>query len=72
MALGSFPSRLGRSAAVIRLDAGGRFFVHVGVTDVGSGAKTAMALLAAEELGVDLGRVEVVSGDTDRWSAVEP
>ena len=66
MAMGSFPARVGRSSAVLRLDSSGGFTVHVGVTDVGTGAKTAMALLAAEELGVPLDRVEVVSGDTDR------
>jgi CO/xanthine dehydrogenase Mo-binding subunit len=66
MAMGMFGARVGRSSAVIRLDAGGRYAVHVGVTDIGSAAKTTMALLAAEELGVPLARVQVVSGDTDR------
>jgi xanthine dehydrogenase YagR molybdenum-binding subunit len=40
--------------------------VHVGVTDVGGGAKTTMGLIAAEALGVPLSRVTVVWGDTDR------
>ena len=40
--------------------------VHVGVTDVGAGAKTTMGLIAAEALGVPLSQVEVVWGDTDR------
>jgi CO/xanthine dehydrogenase Mo-binding subunit len=66
MAMGAFESRVGRSSAVIRLDARGRFHVHVGVTDVGGGAKTTMALIAAEALGVPLDRIDVVSGDTDR------
>jgi CO/xanthine dehydrogenase Mo-binding subunit len=66
MAMGSFGARVGRSSAVIRLDSSGRYAVHVGVTDIGSGAKTTMALLAAEELGVTIERVQVVSGDTDR------
>jgi len=66
MAIGGFGSRLGRSSAVIRLDARGRATVHVGVTDIGTGAKTTMALLAAEELGLPLDKVDVVSGDTDR------
>jgi xanthine dehydrogenase YagR molybdenum-binding subunit len=38
----------------------------VGVTDVGTGAKTTMALIAAETLGVPLDRMDVVWGDTDR------
>jgi CO/xanthine dehydrogenase Mo-binding subunit len=66
MAMGAFSARLGRSSAVLRVDASGRYFVHVGVTDVGTGAKTTMALLAAEELGIEVAQVEVVSGDTDR------
>jgi xanthine dehydrogenase YagR molybdenum-binding subunit len=66
MSMGSFHARVGRSSAVIRLDASGRYTVHVGVTDVGSGAKTTMALIAAEALGVPLDRVAIVSGDTDR------
>lgn len=66
MAMASFHSRVGRSSAVIRLDGSGRYWVHVGVTDVGSGAKTTMALIAADALQVPLGRITVISGDTDR------
>ncbi len=62
----AFRSGLGRSNAVIRLDAKGQYSVHVGVTDVGAGAKTTMGLIAAEALGVPLSRVTVVWGDTDR------
>ena len=65
LAMGAFPSSVGRSSASIRLDSSGKFHLHVGVTDVGTGAKTTMALIAAEELGVPLGKLEVVSGDTD-------
>jgi len=66
MSMGSFHARVGRSSAVIRLDAKGRYVVHVGVTDCGSGAKTTMALIAAEALGAPLQSVSIVSGDTDR------
>jgi putative selenate reductase molybdopterin-binding subunit len=62
----SFRAGLGRSSAVIHLDARGRYAVHVGVTDVGSGAKTTMGLIAAEALGVPASQVDVVWGDTDR------
>src|SRR2546425_6706953 len=62
----AFRSALGRSNAVIRLDAKGKYTVFVGVTDIGAGAKTTMALIAAEALGVPLSAVEVVWGDTDR------
>jgi CO/xanthine dehydrogenase Mo-binding subunit len=66
MSIGSFHARVGRSSAIIRLDAAGRYTVHVGVTDVGAGAKTTMAIIAAEALGVGLDQVAIVSGDTDR------
>ena len=36
------------------------------MTDVGTGAKTTMHLIAAEALGVDGSQVDVVWGDTDR------
>ena len=62
----AFRAGLGRSSAVIRVDAKGKYSVHVGVTDVGGGAKTTMGLIAAEELGIPLSQLEVVWGDTDR------
>jgi xanthine dehydrogenase molybdenum-binding subunit len=62
----AFRSALGRSNAVIRLDAKGKYTVFVGVTDIGAGAKTTMAMIAAEALAVPLSKVEVVWGDTDR------
>jgi CO/xanthine dehydrogenase Mo-binding subunit len=65
MAIGMFAARLGRSSAVLRLE-GGRLFLHVGVTDIGTAAKTAMAQLAAEAMRMDLDDVTVVWGDTDR------
>ena len=62
----AFRAGLGRSNAVVRVDAKGKYWVHVGVTDVGGGAKTTMGLIAAEELGIPLSQLEVVWGDTDR------
>jgi xanthine dehydrogenase molybdenum-binding subunit len=64
MAIGSILSGLGRSSAVIRLEGNGRYTVFVAVTDIGSGAKTTMALVAAEALGVSLSDIDLVSGDT--------
>jgi len=66
MAMGSFFSTLGRSSAVIDLDASGMYHLHVGVTDIGTGAKTTMALIAAEELGAPLEKIDVIWGDTAR------
>ena len=64
MAMGVFGAAVGRSSAVIHLNSHGQYELHVGVTDIGTAAKTTMALIAAEELGVPLGKVSVVNGDT--------
>ncbi len=64
MAMGAFGSGLGRSSAVIRLDSRGIYQLRVGVTDIGTAAKTTMGLIAAEALGVPLEQIEVLSGDT--------
>jgi CO/xanthine dehydrogenase Mo-binding subunit len=61
-----FRSALGRSSAVIDVNSAGRYIVHVGVTDVGAGAKTTMGIIAAETLGVPLSQIDVVWGDTAR------
>src|SRR5258708_36731376 len=66
VAMGSFSSGVGRSSAVIRLDSRGVYHLHVGVTDCGTGAKTTMAMIAAEELRVPHEKIDVVWGDTDR------
>jgi xanthine dehydrogenase YagR molybdenum-binding subunit len=50
----------------VRLDSTGRYTVFVGVTDIGAGAKTTMSMIAAEELGVPLSKIDLVWGDTDR------
>jgi CO/xanthine dehydrogenase Mo-binding subunit len=61
-----FRSGVGPSSAILRVDATGQYTLFVGVTDIGPGAKTTMALIAAEALGVPLERVDVVWGDSDR------
>ena len=66
MAIGLFGSRVGRSSAVLRLDSEGKLWVHVGITDIGTGAKTTMAMIAAEAMEMELAEVDVVWGDTDR------
>jgi CO/xanthine dehydrogenase Mo-binding subunit len=65
LGIGMFGSALGMSSAILRLDSKGIYHVHVGVTDIGTAAKTAMGLVAAEALGVPMDKIRVVSGDTD-------
>ncbi|MEA2269705.1 MAG: aerobic carbon-monoxide dehydrogenase large subunit [Solirubrobacteraceae bacterium] len=43
----------------------GRFVAYVGVASLGQGVRTALAQIAADELGVEMDRVEVVHNDTD-------
>ena len=54
------------SYAWVRLGSDGRATVVTAMQDIGTGTRTAMAQIAAEELGVPLDRVEVVLGDSAR------
>ena len=53
-----------RAAAVVRLFADGSANLNIGATDIGTGTKTIMAMVLAEELGVPLHRIEVEESDT--------
>jgi CO/xanthine dehydrogenase Mo-binding subunit len=48
----------------LAIDAKGRVTVYSGKVDLGTGVRTAMTQIAAEELSVPLNRVEVIEGDT--------
>jgi xanthine dehydrogenase YagR molybdenum-binding subunit len=50
----------------VRLGSDGRATVVTAMQDIGTGSLTAMAQIAAEQLGLPLDRVEVVLGDTAR------
>ncbi len=65
MALGGYPFRLGLGAATIRVNPDGTAHVLVGVVDIGTGAKSTMAIIASEALGIPLGQIQLTSGDTD-------
>jgi CO/xanthine dehydrogenase Mo-binding subunit len=54
------------SYAWVRVGADGRATVVTSLQDVGSGTKTALAMIAAEELGLPLERVSIVAGDSAR------
>jgi len=53
------------SAAMVRIDLDGTVFVYSGEADMGQGARMVFAQIAAEVLGVPLGRVQVEHIDTD-------
>jgi len=54
------------SYAWIRVGSDGRATVVTAMQDIGTGTKTAMAQIAAEELGIPLEHVTVTLGDSDR------
>jgi CO/xanthine dehydrogenase Mo-binding subunit len=52
------------SRANVRLEADGTVEVNVGTTEMGQGARTVMAQIAAQELAIDVERVTVHGADT--------
>ena len=65
VAFGTWGADVSASSAEIKLLPDGSVKLMVGVTDIGTGAKTTMSLIAAEALGVPLEAIQVVYGDTD-------
>lgn len=65
VAIGTWGAEVVPSSAEIKLLPDGSVKLMVGVTDIGTGAKTTMALIAAEALGMPLETIQVVWGDTD-------
>jgi CO/xanthine dehydrogenase Mo-binding subunit/CO/xanthine dehydrogenase FAD-binding subunit len=55
-----------RSEAIVTIDGEARVEVLFGGADAGTGQRTILAQIAAEELGVPLHSVSVVMGDTER------
>ncbi len=53
------------SAAFVKLEEDGSVCLLTGASDIGQGANTVLAQLVAEELGISLEDVRVVSADTD-------
>jgi carbon-monoxide dehydrogenase large subunit len=54
----------GQDGTTVRLEPSGAVTVLTGVTEQGQGSRTALAQIVAEQLGVPLEAVSVVSGDT--------
>lgn len=54
------------SAGVVQLHDDGRATLLTGVVEMGQGAETTLAMVAAEELGLQLSDIRVVSGDTEQ------
>jgi carbon-monoxide dehydrogenase large subunit len=54
----------GQEGATVRIEPSGAVTALVGVTNQGQGTHTALAQIIADELGVAVERVQVISGDT--------
>ena len=55
------------SIAEVELTEGGNIDLRVGATEVGQGAKTIMPQLAAEVIGLDVLRINMISTDTSKY-----
>lgn len=62
---GSGLPNIDMAAATIKLNDDGFFNLLIGATDLGTGADTILAQIAAETLGVELEQIVVYSSDTD-------
>lgn len=60
-----YPTDLPQSGVQICLDRSGRVRVFAGTSDIGQGSSTMLAVLTAEELGVELADVRVIAADSD-------
>lgn len=65
MAAASFHAGAGPSTAALTADADGTFTVRIAAADIGTGARTAITLIAADALSVPPERVDVRIGDSD-------
>ncbi|MEV0978895.1 xanthine dehydrogenase family protein molybdopterin-binding subunit [Streptomyces sp. NPDC049915] len=64
-AAASFPAGSAPSTAAVTAEADGTFTVRVNATDIGTGARTALTLIAADALETTPDRVRVLIGDSD-------
>ena len=61
----SYPAVKEAAGAIISINEDGTAQLLVGSADLGTGSKTVLAQIAAEELGIPFEHIRVVSGDTD-------
>jgi len=64
VALGAMGQRLDASGAFVQIFKDGSVGIQIGGTEMGQGAKTTMALIAAEVLGQSVDRIKVYQPDT--------
>ena len=64
VASATYPAYMRPSQATARAEPDGTFTIRIAAADIGTGARTALTLIAAETLKVDLGQVRVEVGDS--------
>ncbi|MCK7626029.1 xanthine dehydrogenase family protein molybdopterin-binding subunit [Streptomyces sp. RS10V-4] len=69
-AAASFPTLAGPSTAAVTAEADGGYTVRITAADIGTGARTALALVAADALEVAPDRIRVRIGDSDFGQAM--
>jgi 4-hydroxybenzoyl-CoA reductase alpha subunit len=60
-----YPNEMPQSAVMLKVDRSGLVTVFSGASEIGQGSDTMLRTIVAEELGLDLGSVRAVSGDSD-------
>ena len=70
VAASTYPARSAPSTASVSAEPNGPFVVRVTAADIGTGARTALTQVAADELGVPLEWVDVRIGDSDYGPAM--
>ena len=60
-----YPTQMPQAAVQVTLDRSGRARVFSGANDIGQGSNTMLAVIVAEELGLELADVRVLSADSD-------
>jgi 4-hydroxybenzoyl-CoA reductase alpha subunit len=60
-----YPNEMPQSAVQIKVDRSGRVTVFSGLSEMGQGADSMLAMITSEELGVELEAIRVLTGDTD-------
>ena len=70
VAAATYPARTAPSTAAATAEPDGRFTVRVTASDIGTGARTALTLVAADALGVAPGQVTVLIGDSEFGQAM--
>ncbi|MEU9760817.1 xanthine dehydrogenase family protein molybdopterin-binding subunit [Streptomyces sp. NPDC047985] len=69
-AAATYPSGVGPSTAAVTAEPDGTFTVRINAADIGTGARTAMALVAADVLKAAPDRIRVRIGDSDLGPAM--